>query len=101
MENDRAIEYLRSLLGKQLHVCTTDTRMFVGEFKCTDNERNVILSRTYEYRQPSTSALEDAATNQSVAVPRSSIKVDMTSRFLGLVVIPGHEITSIEVEEAV
>lgn len=29
----------------------------------------------------------------------TSIKVDMTSRFLGLVVVPGQHITKIEVEE--
>ena len=62
-------------------------------------ERNVILSRAYEYRQPSASARKDAAANERVTAPGTSIKLDMTSRFLGLVVVPGQEITSIEVEE--
>jgi len=97
MENHEAVEYLSSLLGKQLRVHTTDTRMFVGEFKCTDNECNVILSRTYEYRQPSASAL--AAT----AIEGASgpvVKVDMASRFLGLVIVPGDAITMVELEES-
>ena len=29
--------YLGSLLNRQLQVHTTDSRMFVGDFKCTDN----------------------------------------------------------------
>jgi hypothetical protein len=28
--------YLRSLLNQTLRVTTSDTRLFVGEFKCTD-----------------------------------------------------------------
>lgn len=31
--------------------------------------------------------------------PKTVARADMTSRFLGLVVIPGHHITKIEVEE--
>ncbi|KAI4131481.1 MAG: hypothetical protein LQ338_001223 [Usnochroma carphineum] len=37
MDNPNAQEFLGMLLGKQLRVHTTDTRMFIGEFKCTDN----------------------------------------------------------------
>ena len=62
-------------------------------------ERNVILSRAYEYRQPSASVVKGAVANENVAAPETSIKLDMTSRFLGLVVVPGQEIMSIEVEE--
>ena len=36
MANAPAVEYLNSLLGRQLRIHTTDTRMFVGEMKCTD-----------------------------------------------------------------
>ena len=32
-----AVTYLESLLNKQLRVHITDSRMFVGEFRCTDN----------------------------------------------------------------
>jgi N-alpha-acetyltransferase 38, NatC auxiliary subunit len=35
--NADAVTYLESLLNKQLRVHTTDSRMFVGEFRCTDN----------------------------------------------------------------
>lgn len=37
MENSEAVSYLQSLLGKQLRITTTDTRMFVGTMKCTDH----------------------------------------------------------------
>ena len=62
-------------------------------------ERNVILSRAYEYRQPPASVVKGAVANENVTALETSIKLDMTSRFLGLVVVPGQEIMSIEVEE--
>lgn len=36
MEAQQAIQYLDSLIGQTLRVNTTDTRLFVGTFKCTD-----------------------------------------------------------------
>ena len=43
MDKDQAVEFLESLLGKSLRVHTTDTRMFVGIFKCTDAVRLPVL----------------------------------------------------------
>ncbi|GIJ99168.1 hypothetical protein Aspvir_001294 [Aspergillus viridinutans] len=104
MEEMQAIRYLESLIGQTLRVHTTDTRMFVGTFKCTDAERNIILAGTYEYRFPSPSAIRDATANtnneQIEAKPEpKNVTVDMTSRFIGLVVVPGQHITKIELEE--
>ncbi|KAI9674251.1 MAG: hypothetical protein M1829_003798 [Trizodia sp. TS-e1964] len=82
------VAFLESLLGKTLRITTTDTRIFLGGMKCTDKDRNIILSRAYEYRCPPISSV-------SVENPIA----DMTSRFLGLVVIPGQYIIKIEVEE--
>ena len=107
-------EFLCSMLGKTLHVKTTDTRTFVGEFKCTDNVReimrgreerahvfqecNVILAQTYEYRQTRLTRTESS----SKIDPSSGIgELDKSSRrFLGLVVVPGQHIVKIEVEGA-
>lgn len=50
---------------------------------------NIILSQTYEYRLPLPPKFPSA----------SSTTLDMTSRFVGLVVVPGPYITRIEVEE--
>lgn len=36
MDANRAIQYLESLIGQTLRVHATDTRIFVGNFKCTD-----------------------------------------------------------------
>lgn len=36
MEEQQAVQYLDSLIGQTLRVRTTDTRIFVGTFKCTD-----------------------------------------------------------------
>lgn len=42
MDNSKEVQYLQSLLGRTLRVHTTDTRMFVGTFKCTDTVRPVL-----------------------------------------------------------
>ena len=66
-------------------------------------EQNVILSRCYEYRPPPLSALSAQAETDKEAPAdevQKVVKADMTSRFLGLVVVPGKHITRIEIEEA-
>ncbi|KAI8626773.1 hypothetical protein F5Y19DRAFT_478263 [Xylariaceae sp. FL1651] len=90
--------YLKSLLNKTLRVHATDGRIFVGTFKCTDTDRNVVLSLTYEYRQPSQQKLAEAAA-AAAGTNSQTVKADMTSRYLGLVVIPGEHIVKMEVEE--
>jgi N-alpha-acetyltransferase 38, NatC auxiliary subunit len=121
MDKVEAREFLTSLLNKNLRVVTTDGRMFWGQFKCTDTvwslkpgkklqfcrilltffsfrkqDQNVILAHTYEYRQPSIKARMEAAQS---AAGTDKVLVDMTSRHLGLVVVPGKYIVKIEVEE--
>ncbi|KAF3909271.1 hypothetical protein ABW20_dc0106871 [Dactylellina cionopaga] len=78
---------LQAFITKTLRVTTKDTRMFVGELKCTDRDANLILARTHEYRVPKFKP-EDLGR-----------KVDLTSRFLGLVVVMGGDIRKIEIEE--
>ena len=56
-----------------------------------------MLAHTYEYRQPSPQRLAQQA--QGAGDGRESVVMDMTSRYLGLVVVPGQYITKIEVEE--
>lgn len=36
MDGSQAVQYLDSLIGRTLRVHATDTRIFVGTFKCTD-----------------------------------------------------------------
>lgn len=52
----------------------------------------MVLKNTYEYRHPTTTTTPQETT-------AGTVKVDMTSRFLGLVVVPGRHIVKIEVEE--
>ncbi|KUL86112.1 hypothetical protein ZTR_07664 [Talaromyces verruculosus] len=101
MDNSVHINYLQSLLGRNLRIHTTDTRMFVGIFKCTDMDRNVILANTFEYRLPSQTAVQAAAAETASSPDNATgkFKMDMTSRFIGLVVVPGQHITKIELEE--
>lgn len=98
MEQAEAITFLQSLLGKTLHVKVLDGRLFTGTFKCTDNESNIILGNSFEYRMPS-KADEDQAIAKAVATG-STAKADMTSRFVGMIVVPGHQIVTLEVEES-
>ncbi|KND91387.1 N-alpha-acetyltransferase 38-A, NatC auxiliary subunit [Tolypocladium ophioglossoides CBS 100239] len=93
MDKDEAQKYLQSLLNKNLRVVTTDGRLFWGSFKCTDPDKNVVLAHTYEYRHPSA----DTVHRQLVETGEGT--VDMTSRYLGLVVVPGHHIVKMELEQ--
>lgn len=62
-------------------------------------DRNVVLSHTYEYRQPSDEQLAAQAASASAAGSSNKVAVDMTSRYLGLVVVPGQYIVKMELEE--
>ncbi|MCJ1396582.1 hypothetical protein MMC18_009473 [Xylographa bjoerkii] len=111
MEVEQAKSYLHSLLNRVLHIYTTDNRMFVGEFKCTDNDRNIILAFAHEYRipaPPSTSSIISptpaSAAENPTADPSGSattVTLDLSPpRHVGLIVVPGPHITKIEVEGA-
>lgn len=54
-----------------------------------------MLAHTYEYRPPTEEQRAQALTQAA----GSNVTLDMTSRFLGLVVVPGHRITKMEVEQ--
>ncbi|KUI60492.1 N-alpha-acetyltransferase 38, NatC auxiliary subunit [Cytospora mali] len=89
--------FLESLLNNKLRIHTTDERMFWGDFKCTDPDRNIVLAHTYEYRQPSAQQVAKAA--QKAGTDAKSIKLDMMHRYLGLIVVPGEHIVRIEKED--
>jgi small nuclear ribonucleoprotein (snRNP)-like protein len=94
-----ATQYLSTFLNRTLHLHTTDGRMFAGQMKCTDPQRNIILSMTHEYRQPSAQDIQLAAQRHERSGKSGNVKVDLKKRFVGLVVVPGEYITKIEVEE--
>jgi hypothetical protein len=52
--NVEAKDYLNGLLNKSLRVTTTDKRMFLGEFKCTDS---VTISPSSLQQNPNTPRL--------------------------------------------
>ncbi|CAH0056659.1 unnamed protein product [Clonostachys solani] len=100
MEKDEGQDYLRSLLNKDIRILITDGRIFRGAFKCTDQHQNVVLAQTFEYRQPSTQQREAAAAAAEAAGrPPATLTMDLTSRYLGLVVVPGHHIIKMELEQ--
>lgn len=97
MSNEHASAYLARYIGKTLRVQISDRRMFLGVLKCTDKDRNLIVANAHEYREPSRAALKAAAVKANGS--DGKIVADMTSRYVGLIVIPGEHITRIEVEE--
>ncbi|XP_069776236.1 N-alpha-acetyltransferase 38, NatC auxiliary subunit isoform X1 [Narcine bancroftii] len=71
---------LESLLNRSMRIRMTDGRTLVGLFLCTDRDCNVILGSAQEYLKPTGSP------------------VPAEPRVLGLAMIPGHHIVSIEAE---
>lgn len=114
MEGSEGRAYLQTLLHNILRIRITDTRMFLGEFICTDpvrhsyvftywptdrsQESNVILAQAYEYRNPSAEAVK-AAARSPASSSNATVRADMTCRYLGLIVVPGKHIVKIEIEE--
>ncbi|OAL04440.1 hypothetical protein IQ06DRAFT_290547 [Phaeosphaeriaceae sp. SRC1lsM3a] len=96
MNNDEATFWLSQFIGKNLRIHASDGRVFGGQMKCTDKDRNIILALAHEYRAPSAEvirkAIEDSG-NPSASVP-------WNSRYVGLIVVPGQHITKIEFEES-
>ncbi|XP_001198253.2 N-alpha-acetyltransferase 38, NatC auxiliary subunit [Strongylocentrotus purpuratus] len=85
LETDRAIEMrkrMESWLNQPMRIQMTDGRTLVGTFICTDKDRNVILGSCEEYVNP----------------PDSPEKEE--PRVLGLAMVPGQHIVSIEIDEA-
>ena len=73
----------------------------IGSSAECNQERNIILGQAFEYREPSATAVKAAADASAVEGSTGKMKLDMTSRFLGLIVVPGQHITRIELEDAV
>ncbi|KAL9083111.1 MAG: hypothetical protein Q9159_005985 [Coniocarpon cinnabarinum] len=83
-DNQKSVNYLESLLGQQLRIHISDGRIFVGQFKCTDKEANVILSNAMEFRS---------------VKQKDSDNEEMRSRLVGLIVVPGPHIRKVEHEQ--
>lgn len=60
-------------------------------------DRNIVLAHTYEYRQPSPEQRAKAAAASNADA--TTIKMELTHRYLGLVVVPGEHIARIEKED--
>ncbi|KAI5844640.1 hypothetical protein DFP73DRAFT_631868 [Morchella snyderi] len=93
--------FLQSFISRTLRVTTTDTRVFLGELKCTDKDKNLILSSTHEYRYPSAQDVGTAAAaeKEGAGAGAEAVRLDLKSRYIGLVVVPGEHVVKIEVEE--
>ncbi|KAF3054081.1 hypothetical protein E8E11_011327 [Didymella keratinophila] len=96
MDNEQATFWLSQFIGKNLRVHASDGRIFGGQMKCTDKDRNIILSLAYEYRAPSAEAIRKAVEESG----NPSTKVTWSSRYVGLIVLPGQHVKKIEFEES-
>ncbi|KAF2140838.1 uncharacterized protein K452DRAFT_229702 [Aplosporella prunicola CBS 121167] len=96
MSNAQAVPYLLQFIGRNLRIHVSDQRMFIGQLKCTDKDRNIILALTHEYRAPTDAAIRAAIASSG----DPAVQLPLTSRYVGLVVIPGQYITRIEFEES-
>ncbi|XP_026154831.1 N-alpha-acetyltransferase 38, NatC auxiliary subunit isoform X2 [Mastacembelus armatus] len=76
----QARQHLEGLLNKNMRIRMTDGRTLVGLFLCTDRDCNVILGSAQEFLK-STDTFSQGE-----------------PRVLGLAMIPGHHVVSIEVE---
>ncbi|KAI8595759.1 hypothetical protein EDD21DRAFT_287414, partial [Dissophora ornata] len=56
---------LRSLLNRSTRIKITDGRIFIGQFMCIDNSKNIILSGAYESRPPSSVSASASACSVS------------------------------------
>ncbi|XP_066518150.1 N-alpha-acetyltransferase 38, NatC auxiliary subunit [Hoplias malabaricus] len=75
-----ARQKLENLLNKSMRIRMTDGRTLVGLFLCTDRDCNVILGSAQEFLKSTDSFSQGEP------------------RVLGLAMIPGHHVVSIEVE---
>ncbi|KAL1597173.1 hypothetical protein SLS60_008755 [Paraconiothyrium brasiliense] len=96
MDNNEATSYLSQFIGQPMRIHTSDGRVFGGQMKCTDKDRNIILALTYEYRAPSAEVIRKAVEESG----NPSAAVNWNSRYVGLVVIPGAHVKKIEFEES-
>ncbi|XP_013393113.1 N-alpha-acetyltransferase 38, NatC auxiliary subunit-like [Lingula anatina] len=72
---------LEGWLNKTMRIRMTDGRTLVGVFLCTDKDKNVILGSCQEY----------------LKLPESGEQED--PRVLGLAMVPGRHLVSIEVDQ--
>ncbi|XP_040856617.1 N-alpha-acetyltransferase 38, NatC auxiliary subunit isoform X1 [Ochotona curzoniae] len=86
----RARQQLEALLNKTMRIRMTDGRTLVGCFLCTDRDCNVILGSAQEFLKPSGQCPGSPHLPDSFSAGEP--------RVLGLAMVPGHHIVSVEVQ---
>nr|KAF6457742.1 N-alpha-acetyltransferase 38, NatC auxiliary subunit [Rousettus aegyptiacus] len=93
----RARQQLEALLNKTMRIRMTDGRTLVGCFLCTDRDCNVILGSAQEFLKPSGQCPGNAVQPHARLFTFNSFSAG-EPRVLGLAMVPGHHIVSIEVQ---
>ncbi|CBY00213.1 hypothetical protein IAQ61_011143 [Plenodomus lingam] len=96
MNTEKSAHWLSQFIGKNLRIHASDGRVFAGQMKCTDKDRNIILALAHEYRAPSADVIRKTVEESG----ESAAQVPWNPRYVGLIVVPGHHITKIEFEES-
>ena len=76
------------------------TILILSSLTCIQDQ-NIILAHTYEYRLPSLAPTVEELESADTEGGKGKITKDLSSRYLGLVVVPGEHIVKIELEEFV
>jgi len=74
-------KWLYGLLGSEMKILITDQRVLLGQFICTDKERNVILQGASEY------------------MSEEEIDSGTVGRSIGLAMVPGKHIVKMEIRK--
>mmetsp|Transcript_15499 Transcript_15499/g.22809 ORF Transcript_15499/g.22809 Transcript_15499/m.22809 type:complete len:122 (-) Transcript_15499:113-478(-) len=82
-DSKKSQEFCKKLLGRELRTTLSDGRFVVGNFKCVDRLKNIILSEAVETRPPESADQESSVRN------------------LGLVMVPGKHLIKVEVQNTV
>lgn len=61
-------------------------------------ECNIILAMAYEYRPVPSKSMPSIVEGALPTLQEEETKEAVTSRFMGLIVVPGHHITKIELQ---
>jgi small nuclear ribonucleoprotein (snRNP)-like protein len=75
---EQGLDLLRTLLNKRLTIKLTDDRTLVGVFLCVDRDANIIIGSASEY---------------------SDDQLNGEARVLGLAMVPGRHVVSIQCEK--
>eukprot|EP00051_Salpingoeca_urceolata_P002233 m.48320 g.48320 ORF g.48320 m.48320 type:complete len:159 (+) comp11989_c0_seq1:232-708(+) len=93
-ERSAAQQTMDKYLRRPVRACLTDGRVIVGELRCTDRDRNLVLVGAVEYRSPLFGNSPTPAQIRGYDFVPECLK---RTRDLGAVMVPGNHIVALAV----